>query len=90
MLVEELVKCTPDGHADCKLLQDAARAMTSVALKINVAMHEYENRLKVCRIANVMAGMPFPLVEPHRCELVSALRTGLGSLCVTFVPWRWW
>jgi exonuclease VII small subunit len=51
MLISELIKHTPEDHADLENLKQALSALQSVALEINEAVREAERQARLNKIA---------------------------------------
>jgi len=61
MLLEELIKSTPEGHPDKTNLESALKEIESVAWHINEQLREHEEGLLLLNIQNSLQG-GFPKV----------------------------
>jgi hypothetical protein len=62
MLLEEVIKSTPDGHPDKDNLEKALKEIESVAWHINEQLREHEDGLMLLDIQNSLQG-GFPKVS---------------------------
>eukprot|EP00750_Incisomonas_marina_P033043 INCI9535.1.p1 GENE.INCI9535.1~~INCI9535.1.p1 ORF type:complete len:860 (-),score=153.39 INCI9535.1:1053-3632(-) len=87
MLLEEMLKCTPQSHGDFEDLTKGLEILSSVATIINLAIHERQNRIKVWQVAEMMTRVPFNLLEPHRLILHEGF---LSKICRKGQVRRWY
>jgi len=66
MLLERLLKFTPETHCDFKNLTSCLQAVRDVADHVNHGVTEKENRIKVWEVQQRMVPPPPDLVKPHR------------------------
>lgn len=57
LLVREIIKHTPEEHADYPLLQQTMAMLQAVAKQINQTKREYENKMKISEIEKQIEGL---------------------------------
>eukprot|EP01105_Mastigella_eilhardi_P019085 TRINITY_DN4474_c0_g1_i1.p1 TRINITY_DN4474_c0_g1~~TRINITY_DN4474_c0_g1_i1.p1 ORF type:complete len:1406 (-),score=376.29 TRINITY_DN4474_c0_g1_i1:102-4319(-) len=66
LLLTELLKNTPEQHADYKDLVRANHEIKGIAEFVNAKKREAENLNQVIAIQNILTGMPQGITAPHR------------------------
>lgn len=66
LLLERIIKFTPETHADYRDLKVALMGVSEVADYVNKGIHEKESRLRVWEIQRMLVPTPPNLVEAHR------------------------
>ena len=66
MLLEDVIKNTPENHPDKDNLEEALRQIESVAWHINDQLKEHENALKMLDIQRSLQGCFPKIVVPGR------------------------
>ena len=84
MLLEDVIKNTPDTHPDKSSLKEALEQIDNVAWHINEQLREHENNMKVVDIQKSLAGGFPKIIAPGRKllkqgNLMKVPRTGGNS-----------
>eukprot|EP01103_Thecamoeba_quadrilineata_P000487 TRINITY_DN1041_c0_g1_i1.p1 TRINITY_DN1041_c0_g1~~TRINITY_DN1041_c0_g1_i1.p1 ORF type:complete len:864 (+),score=169.79 TRINITY_DN1041_c0_g1_i1:34-2625(+) len=65
LLLESLLKQTPEDHQDLQTLEDCLASIKKIASAINESVRQHENRTKIFEIQNSFFPS-HPLIQPHR------------------------